>query len=243
MCSIRSGSVVAMMFVALAMMSAAAGCQGVSKHQPLSPVNNTPLVVDEAMQIRDWDRSTNYYANGATIAGGTAYCWETADWVNEDHRRFVDAPVAVLNFVSMPVGLFVNSPFEKQVIHGEIVPPSYTGQPPLPGEPPPNRPTPEATEMTVPVAEPATPPPPPDAPPAVEMPAAPPTPSDTPQPLPPPVTPEPPPAPPAPPAPTTPSDPITPEPGTTPPAAVEPAPPDAPVPPAPPAPTADPLNK
>src|SRR5688500_17907723 len=112
-----------------------AGCQGISHEQPPAPVNDTPLVVDEAMQIRDWDRSTNYYANGATVAGGTGYVWETADWVSPGHRRFVDAPVAVLNFASMPVGLFVNSPFGKQVARGETVPPTYTAQPPLPGEP------------------------------------------------------------------------------------------------------------
>jgi hypothetical protein len=133
---IRNGCVLAVMFVALAM--SAAGCQGISKQYPPAPVNNTPLVVDEAMQIRDWDRKTSYYANGATVAGGTAYCWETADWVKEGDRKLTDAPVAVLNFVCVPVGLFVNSPFEKQVIRGEVVPPSYTAQPPLPGAPPAN---------------------------------------------------------------------------------------------------------
>ena len=68
------------------------GCQGIDREQPPAPVNDTPLVVDEAMQIRDWDRSTNYYANGATVAGGTGYVWEVADWVNPGHRRFIDAP-------------------------------------------------------------------------------------------------------------------------------------------------------
>src|SRR5688572_16554704 len=116
-------------------LSAAAGCQGVSRNQPLAPVNNTPLVVDEAMQVRDWDRSTNYYANGATVAGGTGYLWEVSDNANAGHRRLLDAPVAVLNMVSMPVGVFVNSPFERQVVRGETVPPTYTAQPPLPGEP------------------------------------------------------------------------------------------------------------
>src|SRR5688572_31324831 len=107
-------------------LSAAAGCQGVSRNQPLAPVNNTPLVVDEAMQIRDWDRSTNYYANGGTVAGGTGYLWQTHEAVNPGHRRFVEAPVAALNIASMPVGLFVNSPWEAQVYRGEAVPPTYT---------------------------------------------------------------------------------------------------------------------
>ena len=236
-----------MMLMALAM--SAAGCQGVSKKYPSAPVNNTPLVVDEAMQIRDWDRSTSHYANGATVAGGTAYCWETADWVNQGHRRFVDGPVATLNIVSMPVGLFVNSPFEKQVIHGEIVPPTYTGQPPLPGAPP-SSPQANVTETTETIPPPAmeTPPAPgepgepPVAPPTVETP---PPPVDTAAPAP--VETAPPPAP----APeTTPPPAPAPAPSDTPtsPSTVEPVPPapGTPEPPAPsstPAPTPDPLNK
>jgi hypothetical protein len=212
----------------------AGGCQLINKEQPLAPVNNTPLVVDEAMQLRDWERSTNHYANGATIAGGTGYVWEVADWVNQGHRRFVDAPVAVLNFASMPVGLLVNSPFEKQVIRGEMVPPTYTGQPPLPGRPTAyTGPAQDATESP---DEPSAPPP---APPTVETPPPPPT-TETP-----PLAPTPPSAPPAP----SPSDPITPPPAPDAPApdasSAEPAPPATTVPPAPPAappPSAEPLN-
>jgi len=246
---IRNGCVLAVMLVALAM--SAVGCQGVSKTYPPAPVNNTPLVVDEAMQIRDWDRKTSYYANGATVAGGTAYCWETADWVKEGDRKLTDAPVATLNILSMPVGLFVNSPFEKQVIRGEVVPPSYTGQPPLPGASPSNvsettetilTPVPPQPQMETPPGEPGAPP---VAPPAVETPPPPvetvpppaPAPETTPAPAPSPTpeTPAPAPAP-------APSD--TP----TPPSTVEPVPPapGTPEPPAPssaPAPTPDPLNK
>jgi len=241
MCSIRNACVLTLMLVALAM--SAAGCQPVSKHYPPAPVNNTPLVVDEAMQIRDWDRSTSHYANGATVAGGTAYCWETADWVKPGHRRFVDGPVATLNIVSTPVGLFVNSPFEKQVIHGEIVPPTYTGQPPLPGAPP-SSPQANVTETTETIPPPAmeTPPAPgepgepPVAPPAVETP-------------PPPIETAPPPAPaPAPETTSPPAPAPAPSDTPTPPSTVEPAPaaPGTAEPPAPsstPAPTPEPLNK
>jgi hypothetical protein len=222
-----------------------AGCQGIDREQPPAPVNDTPLVVDEAMQIRDWDRSTNYYANGATVAGGTGYVWEVADWANPGHRRFIDAPVAVLNIVSMPVGIFVNSPFGEQVYRGETVPPTYTGQPPLPGEPVPvNRAEPEMVEP-VPPPSPTEPPP---APPAIETPPPPIDSAPPPPPTPPPAPTEPPPAPitptEPPPAPA-PSDPITPAPAppapeSPPPSAVEPAPPVTPVTPAPPEPSAPP---
>src|SRR5687768_10625841 len=189
MCSIRSGCVVALVLAALAV----AGCQGIVPPPTRSPVNDSPLVVDEAMQLRDWERSTNYYANGATVAGGTGYVWQTHEAVNPGHRRFVEAPVAVLNIASMPVGVFINSPWERQVIRGETVPPTYTGQPPLPGEPPPpSTAVPEVTDTPEPATD--VPPAPPVAPPAVETPPPPVETTPPPAPEPDPLTPTPEPA-------------------------------------------------
>jgi hypothetical protein len=226
------------MFAAAAMVVGAMGCQPITRTQPPAPVNDTPLVVDEAMQLRDWERSTNYYANGATIAGGTAYVWQVHKGINPGHRRFVEVPVAVLNIASMPVGVFVNSPFEKQVIRGETIPPTYTAQPPLPGEPGTSSvAAPEVMETPAP-AEPAAPPAelapvaepsaPPAAPPAIVTPAEPaePTPPAQPsQPVTPtePVAPVEPPAPVAPVAPDTTTTSPTPTPADT--ATPTPAPP------------------
>jgi hypothetical protein len=108
------------------------GCQRIVPPPQTSPVNTTPIVIDEAMQHRDWDRSTSYYANGGAIAGGTGYLWQTHETIPEGDRRYTDVPVAAANFVSLPVGIFVDSPFKKVVYRGEAVPPSYTAQPPLP---------------------------------------------------------------------------------------------------------------
>ena len=117
-----------------------AGCQGLVQQSAQSPLNETPLIVDEAMQQRDdWDRSTAYYANGATVAGGTDYVWQTHETVPPEYRRLSDAPVAVLNFASMPVGAFTNSSAKKQVYRGESVPPSFHGNPAVPGEAPARR--------------------------------------------------------------------------------------------------------
>src|SRR5688500_14059093 len=216
-----------------------AGCQGISHEQPPAPVNDAPLVVDEAMQIRDWDRSTNYYANGGTVAGGTGYLSQTHEAVNPGHRRFVEAPVAALNIATMPVGLFVNSPWEAQVYRGEAVTPTYTGQPPLPGQPrTPTEARPALIDTPAPQTGEAPMTPPPPAPPVIETP---PPPADAVTPAPPapapvvPTTPAPSPADPFTPAP--PSDvapPAAPTAPTAPPAvepappAVEPAPPAAP---------------
>jgi hypothetical protein len=108
------------------------GCQRIVPPPTVSPVNTTPVVVDDAMKYRDWDRSTSYYQNGGTVAGGTAYLWQTHETIPEGWQRYTDVPVSLANIVSMPVGLFVDSPFKPQVYRGEAVPPTYTANPPLP---------------------------------------------------------------------------------------------------------------
>ena len=195
-------------------MALLAGCQGLVQQSAPSSLNETPLIVDEAMQQRDdWDRSTVYYANGATVAGGTDYVWQTHETVPPEYRRLSDAPVAVLNFASMPVGAFTNSSAKKQIYRGESVPPSFHGNPAVPGEAPARRTAPmEISEPAV-VTPPAEPAP---APPAerLEAPAV--------EPLPPVVEPVPPVEP------TVPDAPVTPEaaPRSAPePPLVEPAPP------------------
>jgi hypothetical protein len=113
-------------------LAALAGCQRTVPPRATSPVSNAPLLIDEAMEHRDWDRSTSIYANGDTVAGGTGYLWQTHETVPEGDRRYTDVPVAFANIVCMPVGVFFESPWGKQVYHGENVPPTYTAMPPLP---------------------------------------------------------------------------------------------------------------
>ena len=243
--------------VLLSLLGWVGGCQRTVPPATRSPVNSTPLVVDEAMQVRDWDRSTNYYANGASVAGGTGYLWQTHEAVKPGHRRIAEAPVALLNIVSMPVGLFVNAPWQEEVIRGESVPPTYTGQPPLPGEPSSNggtasevidTPMPEEEspapmspdEPSTPVKEPSpsarteeTPPPPAD-----DVAPVTPAPSQVAPPAPEPGIPDAAPTSPAPPAPVAPVAPVAPgvvepvppppaEPSVAPPAPVAPVVPDA----------------
>lgn len=113
------------------------GCQEAKPRSNQSPLNDTPLVIDDAMQAReDWDRSSAVYPSGASVAGGTGYVWESSDRVPGEYRRLTDAPVAVLNFLSMPIGLLTNSPLKSQVSRGEVVPPTFHANPPIPGNPP-----------------------------------------------------------------------------------------------------------
>lgn len=125
MCSTRNAFVVGGCIVGLL-----AGCQGNPRPRP-DPLNRTPLVVDEAMQRREWEPSAAYYANGDTIAGGTGYMFQTSPNIPDGWRRVVDPVMTTANILLLPVGLVVNSPTKKEDYQGAIIPPTHTANPPL----------------------------------------------------------------------------------------------------------------
>jgi len=133
MCStrsfIRSRSMLALGFAG--MMLGGFGCQATVPPRA-EKLNNPPLVVDDAMQRREWDRSISYYPNGDTVGGGTGYFMQTHETIQDPYRRVADPIVATGNIVALPVGVFVNSPFKPQVTQGAMIPPSHTVQPVLP---------------------------------------------------------------------------------------------------------------
>jgi hypothetical protein len=116
-----------------------AGCQRMTPPQP-DGMNRTPLVVDDAMQKRDWDRQTIEYPSGATVAGGTGYLFRTSDKLPELWWRIVDPMVATDNILPLPVGVFFNPPWKPFAYRGAIVPASYTAFPQVPDDEAPQRP-------------------------------------------------------------------------------------------------------
>src|SRR4051812_6349056 len=77
------------------------GCQANVPNSP-DPLNKSPLIVDEAMQRREWDPSISYYANGDTVSGGTGYMFQTHETMPGYSRRVVDPAMAVTNIVLLP---------------------------------------------------------------------------------------------------------------------------------------------
>src|SRR5215204_4694264 len=75
------------------------GCQRIPPNRPVA-LNDEPIVVDEAMEIRDWDRSTAYYGNGATVAGATRLTWEPKN--DNRYNYAADSAIGVANFVVIP---------------------------------------------------------------------------------------------------------------------------------------------
>ena len=133
MFSIRDlrGGVMGMVLACAALVSVFGGCQE-NVPEPAARLDNSPLIVDDAMQRREWDRSTSYYANGDSVAGGTGYMFETHETVGETWRRAMDPVIATMNIGLLPVGLFANTPFKGQVYQGVMIPPSHHGMPALP---------------------------------------------------------------------------------------------------------------
>ena len=107
------------------------GCQAIVP-ESTERLNNTPLIVDDAMQKRQWDQSTSYYANGDTVADGTGYMFETHETVPDGWRRVVEPAITTMNIALLPIGVFVNSPIKEQVYQGGIIPPTHHAMPPLP---------------------------------------------------------------------------------------------------------------
>jgi hypothetical protein len=112
--------------LASAGMFSVVGCQRIEPPVP-DRLNNAPLLVDEAMQIRDFDRSTSVYANGGTVAGSPRLTFEPKD--DSAVNYVVDPAIGLTNFVIIPFSYFWIPPFAKIEHHGAIVPPTYTAEP------------------------------------------------------------------------------------------------------------------
>ena len=106
----------------------ATGCQRTRPNSPVA-LNDNPIVVDEAMEIRDWDRSTANYASGAVVAGAPRVTWEPK-YDNRWNYVF-DPAIGTANIVTVPF-TYIWIPWGKTVVsRGAITPPTHTAVPPV----------------------------------------------------------------------------------------------------------------
>jgi hypothetical protein len=127
-------------------VGAVVGCMPPGQ-RPNEPVNTTPVVVDEAMDRRDWEPTTAYYANGDTYGGHTRF------WAQEPGRprpvwqQIVIDPFLFIGQVAyLPFTYFTVPPFEPKVTQGQVIAPTHYGVPPVPElEPAPPVPPPVST--------------------------------------------------------------------------------------------------
>lgn len=67
MCSTRKIRSFSLSVLLGAVAVVSVGCQ--SSWRAAEPINQTPIMVDEAMARRTWDETPGYYENGGVVAG------------------------------------------------------------------------------------------------------------------------------------------------------------------------------
>ncbi len=107
----------------------APGC--VKETKPVATVNRAPLIVDEAMQQRNWSRSVVRFQNGETPATPTGFVLEH----NKDAPKWTplltDGPLFLANVFVMPIGYAFAAPWERVIYPAGVTEPSYTAVPPV----------------------------------------------------------------------------------------------------------------
>jgi hypothetical protein len=121
-----------------AMVSAGlAGSTGCLIHTaPPADVDRSPLVIDEAMQHRDWPVTVAHYANGETPAYPTGFVLQHSPTAPAWTPVLTDTPLFFANIVAMPIGYIFTPPWTPVAYPEGVVPPSYNV---MPAYPPPLR--------------------------------------------------------------------------------------------------------
>lgn len=119
----------------IALTLAAAGCQEQARFTR-GEVMDEPLVIDQAMQKRQWEPQTAYVENGSTVNWSTGFAYEprhNLGGYNGSAYYAADIGTFFVNLVTLPYTLWV----ERDGVEssGVVLPPSYTANPPLPPSP------------------------------------------------------------------------------------------------------------
>lgn len=111
---------------------AAVGCTPQQRHTR-GEVSTEPLVIDQAMQKRQWEPVTAYAENGSIHTWSTGFAYEPIpgiDGYNGSAYYFTDIGTWFVNVVTLPVTYVVE--WDGISSGGVVLPPSYTANPPLP---------------------------------------------------------------------------------------------------------------
>jgi hypothetical protein len=129
MCSSSRKAPSARRLVPLALLSASiAGCS--AQPQSQQPIRS-PMVVDQAMQRRDWERSVAPFPNGSTVSGYNRFPWRTdlQPGSNEYGAALYDVVASLAQTIALPFTYLFIPPFAKAVYHGDVIGPTYTAMP------------------------------------------------------------------------------------------------------------------
>jgi hypothetical protein len=117
-----------------AMLGAAAlGAIGCSTAPRPLELSQTTLIVDPAMQKRDWDRSVAYYPSGAVPAWDTRF-WYKPPAGSPQAIKPITEPIAFVGqTLFLPIALIEAPPFKPVIAHGVQEPVTSTAFPAPPG--------------------------------------------------------------------------------------------------------------
>jgi len=124
-------SVVIVRSVIIGFCIALSGCQWIPKSTP-GATNDTPMLVDQAMQIRDWDRSSAIYTNTTFVAGSTGFLFEPRYDNPGWSYALIEPPLFAAQVVALPVTIWFPPPWVPVNYASERLEPTYHGMPPLP---------------------------------------------------------------------------------------------------------------
>ena len=116
----------------LALTVAAGSLVGCARPAP-RPYTPPPMLVDEAMQERDWERSVAYYPNGDTVSGHNRFPIRSDARIGESEYgdAAYDIGASLAQTVALPFTYIFIPPFAPAVYTGEQIGPSYTAMPPM----------------------------------------------------------------------------------------------------------------
>jgi hypothetical protein len=110
---------------------AAAGCFHYQK-TPTAQLNRTPLIIDPAMQMRDWPPVTAEYADGNVPGWYTRFHYHPSGRLKE-WTASIEEPIAFIGgTVLLPVTLFTEPAFTPIMYAGLTMPSSYNAMPAIP---------------------------------------------------------------------------------------------------------------
>jgi hypothetical protein len=124
------------------------GCQSIRQTEPRAALDPTPIPVDQAMQVRDWNQSVAWAANSKTVAGNVGFYWEPKPDISPYESGVIETPLFIANTVASPVSLIITPPWQAVVWDSGTVGPTYTAMPPMEGSQASNAASPPAHSKT-----------------------------------------------------------------------------------------------
>ncbi|MGH7176457.1 MAG: hypothetical protein ACREJC_03665 [Tepidisphaeraceae bacterium] len=120
--------------MSVAMLCAGLGFCGCVRRGNIAPdqTNPTPLVVDQAMELRNWEQSQAMYENMTVIAGPTGFLYEGPPDGHNYSYAVLDVGIFLGNICLMPYAYCLTPPWGAVEYRGITMPPTYTAQPVLP---------------------------------------------------------------------------------------------------------------